>query len=177
MMAAAPTAREIAPVRMASAPSSAPTVFCCSIFSGAGRAPARSRMARLLALSEVKLPVIWPLPVVMALWMVGAEMILPSRTMAKRWPMLLLVVSPNRLAPWALKRIETEAPPVWLSKAWRASVSISPVTKARFFTSSTASRESLSETGSSTEPGGTRPAAASATLTDSSTIWKVSLAV
>jgi hypothetical protein len=49
--------------------------------------------------------VIWPLPVVIAVWMTGAEITLPSRMMANRLPMFSVVASPNLRAPWLLKRL------------------------------------------------------------------------
>jgi len=70
----------------------------------------------------------------MAVWIVGAEMILLSRTIAKRLPMLRVVASAKRRAPWLLKRKVTTGALVCGSLAWRASVSISPETSARRLT-------------------------------------------
>ena len=86
------------------------------------------------ALSGVKLPVMMPDPPVMALLMTGAEMILPSRTMANFLLILRAVASPNLRAPWPLKLNETTGLPLWESKVWRESVSSSPDTTARLRT-------------------------------------------
>ncbi len=99
----APMAMEIWPAVTASAPSWAPTVCWAITFSGAGRAPDFSSRARLWAESSVKLPVIWPVPAVIALWMVGALMICLSRTMANGLPRFWLVTSAKRRAPTPLK--------------------------------------------------------------------------
>ena len=61
----------------------------------AGSAPARSRIARLLASSTVKLPVIWPVPPVIGERMTGAEITLPSSTMANGRPTFSDVTWPN----------------------------------------------------------------------------------
>ena len=50
---------ENTPFRMESAPRDGPTVRSSRIWTGAGRAPARSTIARSLASSAVKPPVIW----------------------------------------------------------------------------------------------------------------------
>jgi len=133
-IATAPMASEMAPARIASAPSSAPTVCCCSTFSGAGRAPARSSTARSLADSVVKRPVICPEPLGITPWMTGAEITFLSRTMANFLPMLCAVTSANLRAPTLLKRNCTTLPPLFWSKPGEALVSISPVTTARFST-------------------------------------------
>ncbi len=58
MTSTKPTASEMAPARIASAPSSGPTLRSSTTVSGAGRAPARSSTARSVALAAVKLPLI-----------------------------------------------------------------------------------------------------------------------
>ena len=95
-ISAAPIPSEIAPARMASAPSPAPTDCFDSTRSGTGSAPALRSVAKLLALSTVKLPVICPLPPVIGVWITGAEITRPSSTMAKRLPMLRVDTSANR---------------------------------------------------------------------------------
>ncbi len=68
-----PTIMEMTPFRMESLPSEGPTFLSSSTFTGAGRAPARSAMARSWASSRVKRPVICALPPEMRSCMTGAE--------------------------------------------------------------------------------------------------------
>ena len=56
------TIEAMMPARIESAPRLGPTVRSSTMVSLAGSAPARSRIARSLALSTVKLPLIWPEP-------------------------------------------------------------------------------------------------------------------
>ena len=106
-ISAAPMARPITPARTASAPRSAPTVFCSITFSGAGSAPDFSSSASWVALSMVKLPVIWPWPPMIGSDDPGAEITLLSSTMAKRWPTFSVVTWPKRWAPGPLRRNST----------------------------------------------------------------------
>ena len=75
-----------------------------TIVSFAGNAPARRRIARLLACSTVKRPEIWPEPPVIGPRMRGAEITFPSRTMANSLPTFSDVTSPNFWPPRILKR-------------------------------------------------------------------------
>ena len=95
------------PWRMESAPSDGPTVRSSSTWTGAGSAPARSTMARSVASSVVKPPVIWARPDGMRSRICGAEWTLPSSTMASRLPTLASVTSEKARAPAALKSTET----------------------------------------------------------------------
>ena len=72
--------------------------------SGAGSAPARSRMARSLADSTVKLPEIWPDPPRIGSRMTGAEITSLSSTMANGRPTFSCVTCANLRAPDELKR-------------------------------------------------------------------------
>ena len=100
----------------------------------AGSAPARSKTARLSACSTVKLPVIWPEPPVIGPRMRGAEMTLPSSTMANGRPTLSEVTWPKRWPPRRLKRKLTSGSPVRESKPGCASTRSSPDTITRFST-------------------------------------------
>ena len=139
----------------------------------AGRAPDRSIRARLLAVSTVKLPVISPEPPRIGPSIRGEDRILLSMTMANSLPTFSKVVSPNRLAPMPLKRKAIDGRPFWSVDCW-ALVSISPETTARRLTTCCWPD---SELGRTTSSGGIWPLAASCGVTESSTIWKVSLAV
>ncbi len=97
----------IMPWRIESAPSEGPTVRSSSTWTGAGSAPARSTMARSVASSVVKPPVIWARPEGMRSRICGAEWMLPSSTMARRLPTLASVSSEKARAPAALKSTET----------------------------------------------------------------------
>ncbi len=99
--------------------------------SGAGKAPARSRMARSLALCTVKLPEIWPEPPMMGSRMTGAEITSLSSTMAKGRPTFSWVACAKRRAPAELKRNDTIGSLVRWSKPGCASVSSPPETKTR----------------------------------------------
>ncbi len=123
-------ASEISPAWMASAPSSAPTVFCSTTFIGAGSEPDLSSSASWPAESVVKLPVISPDPVVIGVSMFGAEITRLSRTMAKRLPTLAELAAAKRWVPWPLKRKVMSGRPFW-SKAAAALTSISPSTSER----------------------------------------------
>ena len=61
-------------------------VFSSKISSGAGRAPALSKIARLLASSTLNPPSIWPEPPNIGLLMTGAEITSLSRIIAKGFP-------------------------------------------------------------------------------------------
>ena len=100
----------------------------------AGSAPARSRIARLEASSRLKLPVIWPVPPVIGERMTGAEITLPSSTMAKGRPTFSDVTWPNLCPPRRLKRKLTSGSPVCWSKLCCASTRSSPSTMTRFCT-------------------------------------------
>ena len=73
--------------------------------SGAGNAPARSRMARSFACCTVKLPEICPEPPRIGSRITGAEITLLSSTMANGLPTFSWVASANLRAP---DRIEAE---------------------------------------------------------------------
>src|SRR5580698_2848400 len=68
----APAMEACTPARIESAPRPGPTTRCSITVSFAGSAPARSRIARLLADSTVKLPEIWPEPPVIGSRITGA---------------------------------------------------------------------------------------------------------
>ena len=176
MMAAAPIPSEIAPVRTASAPSSAETVRCSSTVSGAGKAPERSSSASSLALSWVKLPPsITPEPPVIAVLITGAEIHWLSSTMAKRLPMFSAGAWPKRLAPRPLKRKATCGSLFW-PNTWLADTRSSPDTTMRFFSVRSSGPLAdfmiMSPAGAG---GGGRPGVRGGAA--SSTIWKLSLAV
>ena len=99
-----PTMPAISPAATESAPRLGPTVRSSRIVSEAGSAPERSRIARLFASSTVKSPEICPVPPRIGSWMTGAEMTLPSSTMANGRPTFSDVTSPNRRAPEELNR-------------------------------------------------------------------------
>jgi hypothetical protein len=100
----AATTPAVMPAWMESAPRLASTVRSSMTSRLAGSAPPRSRTARSLALSTVKVPLIWPVPPVIGCWMTGAVMTWLSRTTAKRWPTLREVISPKVTAPRVSKR-------------------------------------------------------------------------
>ena len=70
------------PESMESRPSDGPTVRSSTIDTGAGKAPARSTMARSLASTSVPMPVMRPSPLGILLCTAGAERTLRSSTMA-----------------------------------------------------------------------------------------------
>ena len=70
--------------------------------SGAGSAPARSRIARSLAACTVKLPEIWPEPPVIGSRITGAEITLLSSTIANGWPTFSGVACANLREPAVL---------------------------------------------------------------------------
>ena len=105
--ARAAAALETMPLRMESAPSDGPTVRSSSTCTGAGRAPARSTMARSVAASVVKPPVIWACPEGIRSRMTGAEYRLPSRMMARWRPTLFEVRSAKARAPCAVNSSDT----------------------------------------------------------------------
>ena len=82
----------------------------------------------------MKLPVIWPVPPVIGERMTGAEMTLPSSTMAKGRPTFSVVTCPNFWPPRRLKRKVTSGSPVCWSKLCCASTRSSPSTMTRFCT-------------------------------------------
>ncbi len=100
--------------------------------SGAGSAPARSRMARSLADCTVKLPEIWLEPPMIGSRMTGAEITSLSRTMANSRPTFSVVACAHRRAPEALKRMLTTGSLVRWSKPGCASTRSSPDTTTRF---------------------------------------------
>ena len=67
------TIEAMMPARIESRPRLGPTVRSSTIVSFAGSEPARSRMARSLADSTVKLPLIWPEPPRIGSRICGAE--------------------------------------------------------------------------------------------------------
>ncbi len=99
MTATKPTRSAIAPALTESAPRSAPTDRCSITVRGAGSAPALMRMESSVASCGSKRPVMRPRPPSITPWIVGAEMICSSSTMAKRRPMFSRVISLNRRAP------------------------------------------------------------------------------
>ncbi len=122
----------ISPARTESAPRPGPTVRSSRISSGAGSAPARSKSARSRASCVVKSPVMTPLPPRMGSRITGAEITLPSRTMANGLPTFSLVAWPKRRAPTVSKLNETTGLPCW-NVGW-ASVRFSPETMMRLRT-------------------------------------------
>ena len=70
------------PASMESAPSEGPTVRSSTIVSLAGSAPDLSWIASYVAVSTVKLPLIWPDPPRIGSRITGAEITLSSSTMA-----------------------------------------------------------------------------------------------
>ena len=129
---AAPTYDEILPLAIESAPRPGPTVRSSMMVSGAGSAPARSRMERSLALSTVKLPEICPEPPRIGSRMTGAEITSLSRMIANGLPTLSCVTCANFRAPLVLKRNETIGSLVRWSKPGCASVRSAPETTTRF---------------------------------------------
>ena len=75
-----------------------------TIVSLAGSEPARSRIARSLAVSTVKLPLIWPEPPRIGSRICGAEITLSSSTIANSRPTFFCVTSPNLRAPPVVRR-------------------------------------------------------------------------
>ena len=115
----------IAPARIESAPSSAPTERSSITFNGAGRAPARRSTESSLADSTVKLPEMMPEPPRIGSRMLGAEITLSSSTIANGLPTFSCVILPNLRAPALSSRKLTTG---WLS--WNegcASVRFSPL--------------------------------------------------
>ena len=102
------------------------------IVSGAGSAPARSRIARSLALCTVKLPEICPEPPRIGSRITGAEITSLSSTMANGLPTFSCVTCANLRAPLVLKRNETIGSLVRWSKPGCASVRSPPDTSTRF---------------------------------------------
>ena len=100
--------------------------------SGAGKAPARSRIERSFAACTVNPPEIWPDPPMMGSRITGAEITSLSSTMANGLPTFSWVIWANRRAPLLLKRKETTGSPVRWSKPGCASVRSSPETTTRF---------------------------------------------
>ena len=100
--------------------------------SGAGSAPARSRMARSLACWTVKLPEIWPEPPRIGSRMTGAEITSLSSTIANGRPTFSCVACAKRRAPLLLKRKVTIGSLVRWSNPGCASVRSSPDTMTRF---------------------------------------------
>ena len=100
--------------------------------SGAGKAPARSRIDRSLALCTVKLPEICPDPPRIGSRITGAEITSLSSTIAKGLPTFSCVTCANLRAPLVLKRNETIGSLVRWSKPGCASVNSPPDTRTRF---------------------------------------------
>ena len=84
------------PFSIESWPRPGPTVRSSMMVSGAGSAPARSRMARSLAACTVKLPEIWPEPPRIGSRITGAEITSLSSTMANGWPTFSWVTCAKR---------------------------------------------------------------------------------
>ncbi len=173
--AMAPITEAISPAAIESAPSPGPTVRSSTTFSVAGNAPARSRIARSLALCGVKLPEICPLPPRIGSRITGAEITLLSSTIAKGLPTFFCVACPKRWAPFVSNRKETIGSLVRWSKPACASVRSSPETSTRRSTRYFCF--GLSTEGRISSPAGAWLLSASLTGVDVSTIWKVSLAV
>ncbi len=100
-------ATDMSPLLMESWPRDGPTVRSSRITTGAGSAPARSTMARSLASSMVKVPVICAWPPEIFSWMTGAEWTTPSSTMASFFLTFSPVIRSNSLAPWLLNLMAT----------------------------------------------------------------------
>ena len=100
--------------------------------SGAGSAPARSRIARSLACWTVKLPEIWPEPPVIGSRITGAEITSLSSTIAKGCPTFSDVACANLREPEVLKRKLTIGSPERWSKPGCASVKSPPETRTCF---------------------------------------------
>jgi hypothetical protein len=114
----------MAPARIESAPSSAPTDRSSITLSGAGSAPERSRIESSLALSTVKLPLMMPEPPRIGSRMFGAEITASSSTIANGLPTFSCVILPKVRAPALSKRKLTTG---WLSwKLGCESVRLSP---------------------------------------------------
>ena len=90
-----PMIEAILPAAIESAPRPGPTERSSTMVSFAGSEPARSRIARSLAVWTVKLPLIWPEPPRIGSRITGAEITLSSRTMANGRPTFCCVTSPN----------------------------------------------------------------------------------
>ncbi len=120
------------PAEMESAPRPGPTVRSSITVSGAGNAPARSRIARSFADCAVKLPEIWPEPARIGSRITGAEITLLSSTIAKGLPTLSRVAFAKRREPALLKRKFTTHSPVRWSVPGCASIRSSPATTTRF---------------------------------------------
>ena len=103
-MRGADVRRRVLPLAIESWPRPGPTVRSSMMVSGAGSAPARSRMARSLALCTVKLPEICPEPPRIGSRITGAEITSLSSTMANGLPTFCCVTSANLRAPEVLKR-------------------------------------------------------------------------
>ena len=100
--------------------------------SGAGSAPARSRMARSLALCTVKLPEICPDPPRIGSRITGADITSLSKMMAKGLPTFFWVASANLRAPEVLKVKLTTGSLVRELKLGCALVRSPPDTSTRF---------------------------------------------
>ncbi len=101
-----------------------------TIVSLAGSAPDLSWMASCVAVSTVKLPLIWPDPPRIGSRITGAEITLSSSTMANGRLTWSLVKLPNLRAPALLKRKVMMGSLVRWSKPGWASTSSSPRTTA-----------------------------------------------
>ena len=113
------------PLSIESCPSDGPTVRSSRMFTGAGSAPARRTIARSVASSIVKEPVIWACPPEIRSWITGAEWTMPSRTMARRFLTFSPVIRSKSFAPWALNLMDTcgspKRSPIWTLAFSRAS--------------------------------------------------------
>ena len=89
----------VRPISTESRPRDGPTVRSSMISTLAGRAPARRTMARSLASSLVRLPVMMERPLAILVWITGAEYTAPSRTMARRSPMCAPVMRRKSCTP------------------------------------------------------------------------------
>ena len=122
-----PINNEIIPALIESWPRSGPTVLSSIILSGAGKAPDLNNKAKSVADWNVNPPLICPEPVVIASLITGALTIFPSKTIANRLPILVLVALPNLLAPTLSRVKDTTVSLVWLFIWGCASKRLSPL--------------------------------------------------
>ena len=95
------------PASIESVPSDGPTVIFCSIFIGAGSAPAFRTIARSFASSMEKLPDICAFPPPILSWITGVEYTDVSSIIASLFLTLAAVTSSKSFAPAVLNDIET----------------------------------------------------------------------
>ena len=106
---------EITPERIDAAPSEGPTTCSWTIVAGAGSLPDLSTLARSVASSTEKFPVIDETPPVISPSTLGYEYTVPSSTIAIWRPILSLVRRAQVLAPSAFMVMETLGSPPWVS--------------------------------------------------------------